>query len=118
MHSTIWPFALQLPADLPLLFSVQALAAHLATVPDRRKRRGRRYPLPPLLALAVLAKLAGQSRLEALADWAKLRADDLARLFGLKRTTMPHRSTWSRILGQAVDPLALEQALHTFFRPR
>src|ERR687885_128121 len=114
MNSTIWPFALQLPADLPLLFSVQALAAHLATVPDRRKRRGRRYPLPPLLALAVLAKLAGQSRLEPLADWATLRADPRARRFGLKRTTMPHRSTWSRILGQAVDPLALEQALHTF----
>jgi predicted transposase YbfD/YdcC len=117
MNSTIWPFTFQLPADLPLAFSVQALAAHLATVPDRRKRRGRRYPLPPLLALAVLAKLAGHSRLEALADWAKLRARDLARLFGLQRPTMPHQSTWSRILGQAVDPLALEQALHTFFHP-
>src|ERR687885_1768846 len=116
MHSTTWPFTFQLPADLPLLFSVQALAAHLATVPDRRKRRGRRYPLSPLLALAVLAKLAGHSRLEALADWAKLRAADLARLFGLTRATMPHQSTWSRILGQAVDPDALEQALTTFFQ--
>src|SRR5215210_4832512 len=116
MHSTTWPCPFQLPADVPFAFSLQALAAHLQTVPDQRKRRGRRYPLPPLLTLAVVAKLAGHSRLEALADWAKLRAADLARRFGLKRTTMPHQSTWSRILGQAVDPVALEQALTTFFQ--
>src|SRR5919202_2692150 len=117
MNSTILPACFQPPTDVPFAFSLQALAVHLQTVPDLRKCRGRRYPLPPLLTLAVVAKLAGHSRLEALADWAKLRARDLARLFGLPRTTMPHRSTWSRILGQAVDPLALEQALHTFFQP-
>ncbi len=116
MDSTTLLEGIQLPTDLPFACSLQALAAHLQTVPDRRKRRGRRYPLPPLLTLAVVAKLAGHSRLEALADWAKLRAADLARLFGLSRTTMPHHSTWSRILGQAVDPVALEQALTTFFQ--
>ncbi len=83
MDSTTWPFTLALPSDIPCAFSLHALAAHLHTVPDRRKRRGRRYPLPVLLTLAVVAKLAGHSRLEALADWAKLRAPDLVRLFGL-----------------------------------
>ena len=116
MHSTTLPCPFQLPTDVPFAFSLHALATHLQTVPDQRKRRGRRYPLPPLLTLAVVAKLAGHSRLEALADWAKLRAADLARLFGLTRTTMPHQSTWSRILGQGVDPDALEQALTTFFQ--
>src|SRR5919199_3092437 len=116
MHSTTLPCPFQLPTDVPFAFSLHALATHLQTVPDERKRRGRRYPLPPLLPLAVLAKLAGHSRLEALADWAKLRAADLARLFGLTRATMPHQSTWSRILGQAVDPDALEQARTTCFQ--
>ena len=116
MHSTTLPCPFQLPTDVPFAFSLHALATHLQTVPDQRKRRGRRYPLPPLLTLAVLAKLAGHSRLEALADWAKLRAADLARLFGLTRATMPHQSTWSRILGQAVDPDALEQARTTCFQ--
>ena len=116
MDSTTWPYPFRLPTDVPFAFSLHALAAHLQAVPDQRKRRGRRYPLPPLLTLAVVAKLAGHSRLEALADWAKLRAADLARLFGLPRTTMPHQSTWSRILGQAVEPVALEQALTTFFQ--
>jgi predicted transposase YbfD/YdcC len=31
---------------------------------------------------------------------------------------MPHPSTWSRVLGHAVDPVALEQALSTFFQPQ
>jgi predicted transposase YbfD/YdcC len=116
MHSTTLPFAVPLPSDLPFAFSLHALAAHLQTVPDRRKHRGLRYPLPVLLTLAVVAKLAGHSRVEAIADWAKLRAPDLVRLFGLKHATMPHPSTWSRVLGQAVDPDALEQALTTFFQ--
>ena len=116
MHSTTLTLPLQLPADLPFAFSLQALTTHLQRVPDQRHARGTRYPLPPLLALAVVAKLAGHSRLEALADWAKLRAADLAQLFGLPRPTMPHHCTWSRILGHAVDPTALEQALSTFFQ--
>jgi len=36
MDSTIWPFTLQLPTDLPFAFSLHALATHLHTVPDRR----------------------------------------------------------------------------------
>lgn len=117
MDSTTFACSLQLPADVPFAFSLQALATHLQSVPDRRHARGKRYPLAPLLALAVVAKLAGQSRLEALADWAKLRAAELAHLFGLQRPTMPHHCTWSRILGEAVDPNAVEQALSTFFQP-
>lgn len=116
MESTILPSPLPLPDDLPFAFSLQALATHLQTIPDQRKRRGLRYPLPVVLTLAVVAKLAGYSRVEAMADWAKLRAAELARLFGLPRPTMPHPSSWSRILGQALDPLALEQALTRFFQ--
>lgn len=117
MHSTILPFAVPLPADMPFAVSLTALAHHLQTVPDRRKPRGLRYPLPVLLALAVLAKFAGQGRLEPLAHWAQLRAVDLARLFGLKRPRMPHQSTWSRVFGEAVAPSDVEHALQTFFQP-
>jgi len=117
MHSTTSLPILSLPTDVPFAFSLQALADHLASVADRRRARGKRYPLPPLLTLAVIAKLAGHSRLKALAQWAKLRAADLAPLFGLSRLRMPHQTTWSRILGQAFDPLDLEKALTSFFQP-
>jgi predicted transposase YbfD/YdcC len=115
MYSTTIPFELQLPDDVPFAFSVQALANRLEELTDQRKRRGVRYPLAILLTLAVLAKLSGHSRLEPMADWARLRATQLARLFGLKRATMPHQSTWSRVLGQAVDVEQLEQLLGQFF---
>jgi hypothetical protein len=59
-------------------------------VPDRRKRRGRRYPLAALLVIGVLAKLAGQDRSRALAQWAKLRQQELSQVFQLQRQTMPH----------------------------
>jgi predicted transposase YbfD/YdcC len=116
MHSSTLPFCLQLPAEIPFAFDIQALTASLATLPDLRDPRGVRYPLAPMLALAVCAKLAGHSRLEALADWARLRAATLAALFNLKRPTMPHASTWSRLFGQAVDVSALEQHLGHFFQ--
>jgi predicted transposase YbfD/YdcC len=117
MDSSTLPFALQLPPDVPFAFSLPALMTQLAPLVDQRARRGVRYPLVPLLTIAVLAKLAGYCRLTAIAAWAQLRATELAQLFGLNRATMPHVSTWSRILGTAVDPTALEQALSTFFCP-
>ncbi len=116
MQSTTLPFALDLPTDLPFAFSIQALSTHLTTRVDQRDPRGVRYPLALLLALAVCAKLAGHNRLEAVADWARLRAVELAHRFALPRTTMSHPSTWSRIFGHAVGVHALEQAFRTFFQ--
>lgn len=118
MHSTTRPFHLQLPTDVPFAFDLHALTTALAEVADRRARRGVRYPLAPLLALAVCAKLAGHSRITALAQWAQLRAAELCSIFGLTRSTMPHPSTWSRLFGRAVDVGALEHQLGQFFQQR
>jgi hypothetical protein len=68
-----------------LLFDLEQLYRCLQTVPDRRKRRGRRYPLAALLMIGVLAKLAGQDSSRAIAHWARLRKEELSRLFQLKR---------------------------------
>lgn len=116
MYSSTLPFSLQLPTDVPFAVDLHALTTVLATLPDRRARRGVRYPLAPLLTLAVCAKLAGHSRIAALAEWARLRATDLAQIFHLPRVTMPHPSTWSRIFAEAVDVQALEHALGQFFQ--
>jgi predicted transposase YbfD/YdcC len=98
-----------------LLFDLEQLYRCLQTVPDRRKRRGRRYPLAALLMIGVLAKLAGQDSSRAIAHWARLRKEELSHLFQLKRQTMPHYSTWSRVLGNGVKPEEVEQALGQFF---
>jgi predicted transposase YbfD/YdcC len=80
-------------------------------VPDAHKRRGVRYPLPVLLSIAVLAKLCGESQVHAIADWAHARCEELAKQFGLRRSSMPHPTTWTRVLGRAVAAAAIEEAV-------
>jgi hypothetical protein len=46
---------------------------------------------------------------------AMLLQQELSCLFQLKRQTMPHSSTWNRVLGQWVSPEEFEQALGQFF---
>jgi predicted transposase YbfD/YdcC len=103
MQSTTISRTLALPS-LPFLFSPTSLYAHLLTLTDHRVPRGVRYPLPVLLTIATLAKLAEQNAPRAIADWARLRAPALADLFGLDRPTMPHATTWNRAFGGAIDP--------------
>jgi DDE_Tnp_1-associated len=105
---------LALPND-GLLFDLEQLYRCLQTVPDRRKHRGRRYPLAALLMIGVLAKLAGQDSSRALAHWAQLRQQDLSQLFQLQRQRMPHYSTWSRVLGHAASPKEVEAVVSQFF---
>lgn len=114
-YSTI-DFQVEIPQpDQPFLFSADSLYAQLQHLEDQRKCRGRLYELAPILLIALLAKLMGQNQLGAVAHWAQLRAAQLGSLLGLKRTSMPHKTTWSRILGGAVDVKALEQLIGRFF---
>ncbi len=110
MDPTTLPFELALP-DEPVLLDLQNMYEQLQRLPDQRKRRGVRYPLALLLLIAILAKLTGHSRVRAVADWAKLGAQELSVLFDLPRANMPHHTTWSRVFGYAVDPTALEQVV-------
>ena len=112
-YSTI-DFQVKIP-DQPLFFSADSLYAQLQELTDKRKRRGRLYALAPILLIALLAKLIGQNQIGAVAEWAKLRAKELAQLLGLKRASLPHKTTWSRILGEAVEVSALEQLIGQFF---
>ncbi|GAC1397772.1 MAG: hypothetical protein NVSMB49_04200 [Ktedonobacteraceae bacterium] len=114
MNDTTLLSQLSLPQKA-LVFDLDALYACLQTIPDHRHRRGLQYPLASLLMIGVLAKLAGQDGSRAMAHWAKLRTHELSQLFHLKREKMPHYSTWSRVLGHAVEPAEVEQVIGQFF---
>lgn len=114
MPITTLSSTLNLP-NKPLLFDLDTLYNSLRQVRDQRARRGVRYPLAEILLIGVLAKLAGQSSSRGIADWANLRRKELQQLFALRQATMPHFSTWSRILGRAADPEELERVLGQFF---
>jgi predicted transposase YbfD/YdcC len=98
-----------------LVVDLDALYACLQTIPDHRDPRGRQYPLAMVLMMGVLAKLAGQDSSRGMAHWAKLRSQELRELFHFTREKMPHYSTWSRILGQAVEPAEVEAIIGQFF---
>lgn len=97
---------------------VASLYASLATIPDQRHRRGVRYALGPLLAIAIVAKLANQDHPQAIAEWAEAWKGELTLLLQLPYHRMPHVTTWVRILGRAIHPAHLQEVLATFFTAR
>jgi len=116
MHPTIGAFDVLLPNE-PIAFDLTQLYMHFQALPDQRARRGVRYPLAMLLLLALLAKLSGHHQVRAIADWAAVRAEEFAHLFQFPRATMPHPTTWSRVLGATVDVDALQQVLRQVLLP-
>lgn len=69
------------------------LLGFLAQVPDRRALRGRRYPLPYLLALPMLAMPAGHLDLTAIGEWVTDAPDTLLLALGApaRRDGQPRR---------------------------
>jgi predicted transposase YbfD/YdcC len=68
-------------------------------VTDGRKQKGKRYPLPLLLTLLMLGKLAGETSVNGIVDWVKERHGWLrAQLNWPKR--FPTNSTYSEALAR------------------
>src|SRR5215831_10493144 len=86
----------------------------LQAIPDPRRRAGQRYPLPVLICLLCLAKMAGQTTLKGATEWVRLRAAQLSSAFGLKRTAMPCQMTYKRML-EVIDAQVLNDLLAAFF---
>src|SRR5256885_14872633 len=66
----------------------------LAAVPDPRHRRGVRYRLASLLAVAVCAVLAGATTFAAIADWATDLDEPARRRLGLTRPIPAGSAGW------------------------
>jgi hypothetical protein len=83
-----------------VVFDIGSLYDRFQGLSDGRKTRGLRYFLATILILMVMAKLSGEDKPSGMAEWAKYRADELAEMLHLKRKTMPHHSTYRRIMGR------------------
>ena len=91
------------------VYDLGSLYAQFQTLSDSRKPRGLRYSLALILLLMVLAKMCGESHPSGIAEWVAHRAEMLADLLQLKRKSMPHHSTYRRILAEVVNAEELEQ---------
>jgi predicted transposase YbfD/YdcC len=91
------------------LFDVGSLYAEFRQLHDPRKARGKRYSMETILTLLVLAKICGEDKPSGIAEWAKHRLEWLCEGLKLERKSMPHRSSYERIMEQVVSWEELEQ---------
>ena len=94
------------------VFNIGELMARFQQLTDSRKARGKRYSLPLLMTLIVLAKLAGEDTPKGIAEWLHLRRHQIIKAFQPERKTMPAYNTIRRTLANTVA----EDELQTVFR--
>ena len=88
----------------------ELLLTALETVTDPRDRRGVRYPLASILALAVTATIAGARSFAAIGQWAAATTCEHLAAFGLAGTAAPDESTLRKLFAR-LDADALDTAL-------
>ena len=98
-----------------IVLDLDSLHAHLARLHDGRDARGMRYALVTILVLVVLAKVAGEDRVSGIAEWVAHRVEKLGKMLHWVKVRAPHRTTYSRVLGQALDIEEFEQVVRQFF---
>jgi predicted transposase YbfD/YdcC len=92
-----------------------SLLAHLATIPDPRSARGRRYEWLYLLMLIVAAMMTGETSPTGISIWVCDRQQELVKALQPARRCVPHLSTLRRVLCQ-VSIEALEQAVGAYLQ--
>jgi predicted transposase YbfD/YdcC len=97
------------------VLDMDSLASYFARLHDGRCARGRRYRLAQICVLATLAKLSGEDRPLAIAQWAQLRHKILGPLLDLPKR-MPSHNTYRRAFASAISPAELDQQLNAFLR--
>jgi hypothetical protein len=88
----------------------------LAAVPDPRRRRGVRYRLASLLAVAVCAVLAGATTFAAVADWAADLDLPARRRLGLPGRVPAGSTVWRFLI--RIDAQVLQAVLTGWLRHR
>lgn len=101
------------------LSGTHGLLESLRTLEDPRKRKGRRYRLPTLLALLVAGMLAGRTDVEHIAAWARGLPPRILKRFGCPRRRdgtgywIPCANAY-RYLLQDLDPILLDRCVRTW----
>ncbi len=111
------PFEINLRPE-GFMFDVGSLFEAFCGLHDQRDARGVRYALTTILALILIAKLAGENHLHGIAHWVKLHATLLADLLGLAQPQAPHETTFSRTLAKALILSEFELAVHAVLAQR
>ncbi len=77
---------------------------------DARRKQGKRYPLALVLTYLLVGKAAGETTLQAITEWIRLRGEWLPQVLPQAGPHFPCAATYSNVL-RAVDPVQLNQVL-------
>ena len=101
-----------------VIFDIGELMERLEQVSDQRKARGKRYSLPFLLTAILLAKLAGEDTPKGIAEWLKLRQEQIVAAFELSRSSVPAYNTIRRTLAETLSAEELQRNFRQFLHQR
>lgn len=93
---------IEVDKDKGRLLNIGELHAALEQVGDTRQEKGKRYTIGILLIVVILAKLCGETTPYGIAEWAKMRADELQKLFDYHRPVSPSNKTVQRLADTSV----------------
>jgi predicted transposase YbfD/YdcC len=82
----------------------------LESIEDLRGKQGKRYGLALLLTCVLLAKMAGETTLQAICEWIRFRKRWLQDVLPSTRATFPCAATYCNVL-RGVDPTQVNQVL-------
>lgn len=102
MDYTTFISGIELPKDAPAI-DAHSLYAAFEQVNDGRKKRGKRYALPLLLTLLLLARWAGETEIKAAAEWVRHRNDWICEQLPFTRKTVPCTGTYLYALNK-IEP--------------
>lgn len=99
-----------------IVIELDSLYAHFEQIEDRRKPKGVRYQLVTILVLILLAKMGGEDNPTAIAEWVAHRKEGLVKLLSLPRQSVPHHTTYRRILQEVIQPEEFEAIVGEYQR--
>lgn len=94
-----------------------SLLDRLAERTDPRDRKGKQYPLVALLAQALVAVLAGNTSVAAIAQFGRLRTHRLGHALGYRNGNMPCANTFTNLFA-LLDPDHLDRIIGDWLADR
>ena len=82
----------------------------LSKLVDKRRAQGKRYSLALVLTCVLLAKMAGETTLQAITEWVRLRSSWLQQVLPEARAQFPCAATYSKVL-RSIDHEQVNQLL-------
>ena len=104
----------EIKIDEAQVINLSQLYKYLGTVKDTRHKKGKRYTLNILLLVVILAKLCGEDNPYGIAEWAKLRGQQLQQLFNYHRRVTPSNKTIQRLTATMVDDSDLQKQMRAY----